>query len=570
MFRDKLKSDLNKLTPSEQVKAAVLESIEEKPKAKIFNLKFASVIAACLAVVLLLTTFTDRINFDFFSNDCVKDPAHYTDKQKCEKIVESINQYAGEFYYLYEKGNSSYISGNSYYDTNSSSSIKSTIKAAYSTYKAVVSNESKKPEFSETNTQVSNVDEDDIAKTDGKHIFRLRSKNRIIIYKADGENTINVSSIIIEDGKFKSFYLSNNKLIAISKVQRQVELNECDCETCNEEENKTFTRVSIYDVENVEKPKLEKTFDQSGSYENSRMVDDVLYLTSLSYPRYIEYRQVKIEEEKRYLPLFYDDNDLEIQDINSVYLSNDMSRNNYTLLCSYDTTNFKRIDDVSIFGRAEMGYVSLNNIYCAESVYKNGNRMTDITRFSLNKGIIKKSANELINGYIINQFSMDEKDGYLRLVSETSNASQLCILDMDLKLVSKIGQIAKGENLKSVRFIDDYVYFVTFKNVDPLFCADISDPKNPKILSKLKIPGFSEYLHPYGEGKLLGFGYETNKRGWEIGLKLSMFDISNPKAVTEQMKRYVGCDYSEVFDNHKAILVSKEKNLICFSAENYD
>jgi len=124
--------------------------------------------------------------------------------------------------------------------------------------------------------------------------------------------------------------------------------------------------------------------------------------------------------------------------------------------------------------------------------------------------------------------------------------------------------------VQSVRFMGDTAYFVTFRQVDPLFSADLSDPENPKILSTLKIPGFSAYLHPFGEGKLLGIGYDADEeRGWTENVKLSMFDISDPADVKEAFKLSVkDANWTSVQYNHKIVFVDVETGTVAFPADD--
>ena len=177
----------------------------------------------------------------------------------------------------------------------------------------------------------------------------------------------------------------------------------------------------------------------------------------------------------------------------------------------------------------------------------------------------------MILGTLNDTFSLDENGEYLRLVATQNQFSNnsynsLIILDENLKEVSSIKKLAKGERIYSARFMGDYAYFVTFKETDPLFCADLSDPENPKILSELKIPGFSDYLHPFGENKLFGFGQSANEEGNVNGVKLSMFDITDKENITEEANEILKKAYSSANYNYKAIVISQERNLICFAA----
>ncbi|MDD4413958.1 MAG: beta-propeller domain-containing protein [Oscillospiraceae bacterium] len=215
--------------------------------------------------------------------------------------------------------------------------------------------------------------------------------------------------------------------------------------------------------------------------------------------------------------------------------------------------------------------------------------VTNLMRFSLNNGKIELAATGSIPGSLLNQFSMDEYKGYFRFVTtrndyteytsgsgnqatvsvsggDTSNS--LYVLNSKMEIVGRIEDVAKGERVYSVRFSGDIGYFVTFRQVDPLFTVDLTNPASPKILSALKIPGFSEYLHPYSDGLLFGLGKNADENGRVNGLKLSMFDVSDPADVTEKHKLILSEYWSEASYNHKAIIVSPQRELIAFPADN--
>ena len=142
------------------------------------------------------------------------------------------------------------------------------------------------------------------------------------------------------------------------------------------------------------------------------------------------------------------------------------------------------------------------------------------------------------------------------MVTTDDETNGLYILASNMKEVGSITGLAEGEQVYSARLLGDTGYFVTYEKTDPLFSVDLSDPKNPKIIGKLKIPGFSEYLHFYGENQLLGIGMDVDEDGVTTdGVKLSMFDVSDPSDVKE-IETYVlegtygtdaGYDYKAVF-----------------------
>lgn len=173
-------------------------------------------------------------------------------------------------------------------------------------------------------------------------------------------------------------------------------------------------------------------------------------------------------------------------------------------------------------GSGNQIYMSKDNLYVAVPNHYHGpnwmdNQNTELYRFSVEGTNVQFAANGSIQGYLLNQFSMDEHKGYFRVAAtrgqawdeQSPSSNHLYILDGGLNTVSSVDDLARGERIYSVRFMQDKAYVVTFKEVDPLFVFDLSNPNEPKVLGELKIPGFSNYLHPYDENHLIGFGYDT-------------------------------------------------------------
>ncbi|MHB1483870.1 MAG: beta-propeller domain-containing protein [Saccharofermentanales bacterium] len=213
-------------------------------------------------------------------------------------------------------------------------------------------------------------------------------------------------------------------------------------------------------------------------------------------------------------------------------------------------------------------------------VYK---MFTDIYRFEINKGAITEKGTGVVPGYILNQFSMDENNGYFRIATtsgdswrsdEYTSMNNIYVLDNNLKITGKIEGLASRETIKSVRFLGNKAYLVTFRTVDPLFVIDLTDPAKPAVKGELKIPGYSEYLHPVSDTIVLGFGkdaFEENDMAYYLGFKVSVFDVSdvaNPKEISTMIIGDRGT-YSELSTNHKALLYSKEKNVIGFPITIY-
>ena len=209
---------------------------------------------------------------------------------------------------------------------------------------------------------------------------------------------------------------------------------------------------------------------------------------------------------------------------------------------------------------------------------------TVINKISVSNGEIAVEGNGKVPGHIINQFSMDEHDDTFRIATtlsqrwssfakqQTTSTSNVYALDKSMKITGKLEGMAEGEQIYSTRFIGDRLYMVTFRQVDPFFVIDLSNPSDIKELGKLKIPGFSRYLHPYDGNTIIGIGQDSTEQGRIKGLKISLFDVSdvqNPKEIAKFVtdERYA---QSTALWEHKAFLFDKEKQLLVIPAYSYE
>lgn len=428
-------------------------------------------------------------------------------------------------------------------------------------------------DYSKTNTQVNGVDEADIVKTDGTFIY-LSVYDKVIIARGYPDTEMEVVKTLEYDEKFRpiSLYVDDNHLVVIGNYYEQVDGKEIYYYPQK-------SRVLIYDKSDYTEVDV---VDIDGYVVTSRLVNDELLLVTNKYINYVkgdievDLPSVRINEEKKEI------NYTDIHYQEGIYPNSFVS----LIKVNLNTLNYQ---NYTYLGSSSNVYVSLNNVYIAENIYTNyliNSRENDINE---NKTIVTKinysdahfGENKAVevNGYVNNQFSMDEYNGMFRIASTTGWSeieNNLYIYDQDLNMVSKLEGIAKDERIQSVRFLGERIYLVTFRQVDPFFVIDASDAFNPEILGELKIPGYSTYLHPYDDSHIIGFGFDTKEttNGVRIsGIKMTLFNVldpSNPKAMFNEVLSFDedGYGYSELSYNHKAMLFNKDKNLIAFPLTN--
>lgn len=415
-------------------------------------------------------------------------------------------------------------------------------------------------EFSSTNIMTTGVDESDISKTDGNYIYNATGSEIIIFDITNGEAS-QVAKLVPDFASpsdlIREIYVDGDKLSVI-----------IEHEDYSNDEGKSQTFVSVYDISDVENAKLKGNYKQDGRYKTSRKTEDIIYLFTEEWIKDPGKSTFAEEDVSDWFPTI---NDKKISS-DCIYLP--QTGENTLVMSSFNQNQpQKTIDTKVIVNQYAQVYVGSDSIFLYSNSYGSGREITKISRLGYDKGHITAGASTSIRGNINDAFAINEYDGYLRVVSTEWNDSlsnMLYVFDKNLKECGRINNIANGESLYACRFMGDKGYFVTFEQTDPLFSVDLSDPNNPYLIGELELPGFSEYLHFWGEDKLLGIGYETNSKGERTGLKLSMFDITDPANMTEISKHVIdGGDYAPGFYNYKAILCAPNVNILGFSYVDY-
>lgn len=471
--------------------------------------------------------------------------------------------------------------------------------------------------YGKTNQQEAEVEEADIIKNDGRYLYQVVYENKSgkhtvqIVDTRDGLKE--VSRIGEFDNEIQQIYVWKDSLAVIESgwVSDPMEEEDTDSgnlldgvkgfveeifssETGDYYRETSYSRIHIYDIKDRQNPELYHTFTLKGSYRDSRISDGYLYFFTTCNA----YRPRLEKDYQAYVP----EVDGEPLAPEKIYLPEDTKTAAYLVMASVHMEQPDQFTDTTaIVTAADRFYVSKNNIYVTDSMYVDygtegkQSDSTRIFRFSYQDGKMKKEAEGSVKGILRDDMAMNEYKGYLRMVTtvesqnvqvvkdditgeiigndgmdfETTNS--LYVLDGSLEIAGKIENLAKDELIYSARFMGDAGYFVTFRQTDPLFSVDLSNPKKPKILGELKISGFSEYLHFYGDNLLLGIGMEADEEtGATDGMKLSMFDISDPSDVKEQSKLNLPYDYAQALYDYKSVLIDTDKNLFGFCAEDYE
>lgn len=459
-------------------------------------------------------------------------------------------------------------------------------------------------EYAGTNLQVESVDEGDIVKNDGRYLYQLlnddeEQKIQII----DTEGGLREIAVIDDFSSISEFYVSGDTMVLIESLwamddDEDTLYSSNGTEACYDiayYTDNSYSKIYIYDISDRTTPKELKQFTLKGGYKTSRISDGFLYFIS----GYITDVPKDKEDLEAYIPVI----DGELLGADSIYIPNECEAYNYLTMISVDLSNPSEIfDKMAVISYGSNYYVSNNSIYVLdwfEGEAEDGVACdkTNIIRFSYDKGNIEYAAEGVVDGTVLDQFAMDEHEGFFRIITTVSpyevetiiddvlntfigyqikdtypESNNVYVLDDELNIAGKIEKLAEDELVRSARFMGDTGYFVTFRQTDPLFSVDFSNPYKPEILGELKISGFSEYLHFYKDNLLLGIGYEADENtGRTDGIKLSMFDISNPKDVKEIHKLVLReYDHSDALYNHHAVLINGAKNIIGFSAESYD
>ena len=491
-------------------------------------------------------------------------------------------------------------------------------------------------DYSETNTQVEGVDEADIVKTDGTHVYLLHGNKLFVLDSWPADATAMKSSIAIE-GQPTEMFVKDGVAAVFSQVSDQGDLLEKPVVDPATGISKgpdyyygaPFTKITLVDVTGST-PAVQRELLIEGGYLSARLHGTTvraviqggfrtppLYATTVEYvdPWGREYEQEQIDlqvdawrdrmiaavestELRDWLPV-----EREIKD-GKLGEPSRRCTDFYAPspgLASYGLTNVVSFDllvpddalgGAVILGHADQVYANDHALVLAAADYRFETgfiqkQRTVLHMFALDGDATSYQASGAVPGHIVDQFSIDERDGVLRVstsarlwqnfvpplprlaeavasedgdevatLGRTTDNRVLTLREKDGALV-RLGATEPlghdGEMIVSTRFLGDVGYVVTFRQTDPLIAVDLSDPAAPSVLGELEIPGFSDYMHPLGPDHLLTIGRDASSTGQVQGLMLQIFDVSDPTVPKRTHTwRFADGGYSEANVNHKA------------------
>ena len=433
--------------------------------------------------------------------------------------------------------------------------------------------------FTGTNVQVQGIDEPDTVKTDGTHIF-VSTDDSVTIMNAYPPSSASIlSTISFRDSSVIGIEITQGRLAVIDQRYS----------------NESYIDILIYDTSNLSSPALMANTSVVGTYVAARLAQGYVYAI-IQQP---SYQFVNGGNATAVMPEIFENGvRTTLQPTSVYYTSNNAQTSLYTMILSISMSSGKQNTLCVLTGPSSTVYVSTSNIYVVytnypeyyadsipgdvftggvvSSVDLQQSENSTIFRASYSNGIVGVEAVGSVPGTVLNQFSLDEYEGYVRVATSrfatvggaSTRNDDVYVLSQNMSQVSALRNIAPGENIYAVRFVGDMGYVVTFEQIDPLFAISFRDMTNPVILSALKVSGYSDYLYPLPGGYLIGVGKDavpssSGDFAWYLGLKLSLFRVFD-NGTSVQVSKYLigdrGTD-SPVLDDHLAFTFDPITNI---------
>ena len=458
---------------------------------------------------------------------------------------------------------------------------------------------SQSPTHSETNQQVSGVDELDNVKNDGQYIYTI-TNNTVAIVQTYPATDARLLSRVSVSGTLQGIFVVGNRLVIVSEISGYSypyysggaplpALGTGASQPGNIAKIYPIqfsgtTTLFVFDISNHANPMITTRVDVNGTLAGARLIGNDVYLVTTQpvfcYGKILLPEQIVNGQVVKATPT-------------QVYHSDVVDQGySFTTIVGFDTTRNNPSPSAKIYliGTTSTIYVSLHDIYLTQPIWSQS-QQTILHRISIDGLAITYQATGAVPGHVLNQFSMDEYNGYLRIATTyccsqsggpmplahapvSQQETNVYVLDRSLHSTGKLEGLSPGEQIYSARFVGDKAYLVTYKRTDPLFVIALQDPFRPAVLGQLDVTGVSDYLQPYDEMHLVGIGQAGTDVAWEnavrfTGLKISLFNVTDPKQPTETSRYLIGGPgtSSPAINDHKAVLFDKTLSLLVIPVE---
>jgi hypothetical protein len=422
--------------------------------------------------------------------------------------------------------------------------------------------ESDQDTYSPTNVQEPGVDEADVIKTDGTNLF-VADGGLLRVVRARPPEDLAALAEVAVPGTARAMYLYEGKAVVLSDVQG-VPGEDLDFAADLQ------TAVSVVDVSDPESPDMVRTFVFDGWLNSSRRVDGWLRLI-LTVSPYLPAGDLRPEPLADWLPKQYVRSPGETPIFEPIGQYGDFYRPitpdglGVTSIVSVNLHDpSAEPESVSVIGDAEVVYASTEALYLSDNQYGYGQTLRQTTvlhKFDLNGRQVQYVGSGQVTGRVLNQFSLGEYEGYLRVAThnDEANANEVHVLgqgDQALDGVGAITGISPGEQLYAARFVGPSGFLVTFEQIDPLVVLDLSDPRDPRVVGDLEVPGYAEYVHPMGDNYLITVGKDADVDGqmvWFQGVQMCLFDVSDlasPQLLDRVVLGTRGTESEALSDHH--------------------
>lgn len=476
--------------------------------------------------------------------------------------------------------------------------------------------------YSTTNVQTAGVDEPDIVKTDGDRVLAL-AQGKLFFVDLSGSTPHLRGSLGLPDVWVRDMVLLGDRALLLGETAGGGVPRPLAPDIVPNGFGGSIAALVEVDLSDPDRLRITQRLLLDGRYLSARMIDGVVRVVVSSYPTGIPFvtpegpglraerealernREVIRESTiENWVPYFvFEDQggkslaEGSLLDCASSHHPEEFSGFGMLTVLTLDLSEglSGAVSDrsVGVLSDGETVYASADSLYVATQrwmdwqVLEDADRaeaaeghVTQIHRFDISGSGARYRASGEVTGWLLNQFSMDEYGGHLRVASTDSppfwdvqsSESMVTVLaerDGRLAEVGRVGGLGKGEQIQAVRFLGDLGYVVTFRQVDPLYVVDLSDPTRPEVAGELKILGYSAYLHPLGEELLLGVGQDATKQGSLKGTQMSVFDVSDPSSPRRIDQVKVSGGSSEVEWDHHAFLYWEPEGLAVLPLNDY-